>query len=254
MMTKKTTLILVFLVGIIIDATAQLGVSGAYFANINHQHAVIKDNHSIKSGSSLGYYYGADYSFNVLSVGVGMTSLNFEDELYTNAVPAFVSTQNRYFSVPVAITTTPYNRRFSRYNYRRQLTSNIKLTYIPSFKQKTAAIINHGSTTENSELLANRYAKFQHALRLSMLFKAQITSGIHLSLEPFVGVHNSYLKAYDNKAVDGINLGINFRLVANIDIDFNIRKVIVSGSSTSKKDLLEKQKEIENQLKNKPKN
>jgi len=168
-----------------------------------------------------------------------------------------------YWSFPISYTWSEnINRKYiynRACNFKARVGCGIKITYVPSFQGKNTYTLNVLSTSPLSQFTstyATNDQTFQHSLSIGICnYLYSFRKKLRLDVEPYCSIGTGYFKDSGTK-FNNMAFGVKFSLGFSFLLpSINIEKTSTSTSSQEKiNQLKEKQKEIENQLNNKPKN
>lgn len=220
-----------------------------------------------------GNYVGGSYHFavgrnNSLSIGIGLSKIIYQKE-WLGIFPesnqfgiATVNGQIDYWSFPVSYSWSSGSRPRSFYRcggYRRDiLRFGFSITYTPSFEGRNSFSVNTLGGADQSTFISSFQSNeqaFQHSLTLGLSDQLYLFENrIRLDVEPYAGIGSGFFKETGTN-INNISYGLRFRIglkakLPKISIE---REVDKGNAEEKKKQLLQKQKEIEEQL-NKNKN
>lgn len=220
-----------------------------------------------------GNYVGGSYHFavgrnNSLSIGIGLSKIIHQKE-WLGIFPesnqfgiATVNGQIDYWSFPVSYSWSSGSRPRSFYRcggYRRDiLRFGFSITYTPSFEGRNSFSVNTLGGADQSTFISSFQSNeqaFQHSLTLGFSDQLYLFENrIRLDVEPYAGIGSGFFKETGTN-INNISYDLRFRIglkakLPKISIEREVNK---GNAEEKKKQLLQKQKEIEEQL-NKNKN
>lgn len=220
-----------------------------------------------------GQYYGGNIAFpcfgnGQFGIGLGLSRITFQKETQgvfteTNEYGyAIVNGKNDRWTFPISYAWVkhPIYKNRGPKGYQPpygNFHSGIRISYVPSFEGSVSSLVETFGGAVLSSYAAtytDNTQAFQHSLLFSMTNQISPRSrGIILNIDPYVGIGSGYFKS-DGSDISTLSFGISLCLQLRIpDIEIE-REIIRKPGNEEKKKLLEqKQKEIEEQLKNKPK-
>lgn len=213
-------------------------------------------------------YLGGSYHFavgkhNSFSIGIGLSKINYQKE-WMGIFPesnqfgfASVNGQIEYWSFPVSYTWSCGSRPRSYYRcggYRRErFRFGFSITYTPSFEGRNSfsanALGGAGQTTFLSNFKSNEQA-FQHSLMLGLSDQLHLFENrVRLEVEPYAGIGSGFFKESGTN-INNINYGVRFRIGLKVKLPhISIEREVNKGNAEEKKkQLLEKQKQIQEQI------
>lgn len=215
-----------------------------------------------------GNYLGGSYHFavgrnNSLSIGIGLSKVIYQKE-WLGIFPesnqfgiATVNGQIDYWSFPVSYSWSSGSRPRSFYRcggYRRdRLRFGLSITYTPSFEGRNYFSVNTLGGADQTIFLSNFQSNeqaFQHSLTLGLSDQFYLLENrIRLDVEPYAGIGSGFFKETGTN-INNISYGVRFRIglkakLPKISIEREVNK---GNTEEKKKQLLQKQKEIEEQL------
>ena len=219
-----------------------------------------------------GNYLGGSYHFavgrnNSLSIGMGLSKIIYQKE-WIGIFPesnqfgiASVNGQIDYWTFPVSYTWIQEKYYIGYRNCHRpsqqKLSFGFSITYTPSFEGRNSFSVNTlggaDQTTFLSSFQSNEQA-FQHSLTLGLSDQFYLLENrIRLDVEPYAGVGSGFFKETGTN-INNISYGVRFRIGIKAKLPkISIEKEVYKGNAEEKKKQLEqKQKEIQDQLNKKP--
>lgn len=229
----------------------------------------IKTNEPVKFENGLfektdvlrGHYWGGCYGLPVtrnsaIGFGLGLSKIQYQKEIQgifpETGLYGFISITGsvNYWSLPISYVITKASSRF-RYSYY----NGIRLTYVPSFIDNSSTSLNaNGGSTQSEQFLAhkNDEVRFQHSLLISFTNQIYLARKIKLCIDPYIGFGSGYFNSEKNIVSNisyGVRLSFQFKLP---EISFELDHHTDAKELEKQKLLLQKQKEIEEQLRKKP--
>lgn len=219
---------------------------------------------STYSGGS--YLYELDNK-NLVGIGIGLKKCNYEKQ-WVGIFPennqfgiVVADGEIKYWSFPISyVFNTHITRKFGCGLYRKRILirTGLTFTYTPSFVGKNTYSIR-GYSASNLDSFISSYQtnvqSFQHSLKIGLCsYHYLFERNIRLEIEPYVGIGSGYFQENGTR-IDNFSYGLKIRLgVSAILPSISIQKEKQPAiSPEKKKQLEEKQKQIEQQLKNNPK-
>lgn len=220
-----------------------------------------------------GQYVGGTIAFpcfrnSQFGIGIGLSRIYFQKETQgvfaeTNEYGfAIVNGTNDRWTFPISYSwvTVPIYKKSGPRGYKpyhSSFHSGIRISYVPSFEGSVSSNVEtFGGAVLSSyaSSYTNNTQSFQHSVLFSL--SNQISSrqrGFILNIDPYVGIGSGYFKN-DRSDISTLSFGISLSIQLRIpDIEIE-REITPKPENEERKKLLEqKQKEIEEQLKNKPK-
>lgn len=220
-----------------------------------------------------GNYTGASFHFapgqkTTLGIGIGLSRLYYQKE-WLGTFPesnqfgaAIVEGQMGYWSFPVSyIRTCGIGPKGLNRNYRSRkdwLHFGFSITYIPSFLGQTSFSATTSGGADRNTFLSGFHSDeqtFQHSLTIG--FSDQLlllNKHIRLDVEPYAGLGSSYFKE-NGTSINNFCFGLRMRIGISIKLPaISIEKEKDTKDAQQKKQLLkQKEKEIQEQLKQTPK-
>jgi len=275
-MSKKhiTILLLSFFIGISIQAQHNYLLFDYSVSQFKlSQTSTTSSTLSEKLNRCEGKYAGASYHFalgrkNSIGIGMGLSKINYQKE-WLGVFPesnqfgvAMVNGQIEYWSFPVSYTrTNGYGRnnlaRYSRFK-RDQAHFGFTITYTPSFIGKNSFSVNTLGGADHNTFLSSFNSNeqaFQHSLTIGLSDQFYLLENrIRIDLEPYFGMGSSFFKEGGTN-INNLSFGLRCRIGLYTKLpQINIEREVAKGNAEEKKKQLEqKQKEIQEQL-NKNKN
>ncbi len=220
-----------------------------------------------------GKYVGGSYHFawrrrNEIGIGMGLSKINYQKE-WLGVFPesnqfgiATVNGQIDYWSFPVSYTwINGYGRntyaRFTRFK-RDRFHFGFTITYTPSFIGKNSFSVNTLGGADHNTFLSSFNSNeqaFQHSLTVGLSDQFYLLENrLRLDLEPYAGMGSGFFKESGTN-INNISYGLRLRIGIKAKLPhIRIEKEVNTGNAEEKKKQLEqKQKEIEEQI-NKSKN
>jgi hypothetical protein len=220
-----------------------------------------------------GSYEGASFHFaarrnNSIGIGMGLSNITYQKE-WLGTFPesnqfgfATVRGQIKYWSFPVSYTriigSGVKHRYRSCYRRRENFRFGFSITYIPSFEGKSSFTANTfgGANLDTflSDFESNEQS-FQHSLMLGLCNQFfLINKCMKIDLEPYLGIGSGYFKEYGTN-INNLTYGLRLRIGFSVRLPtISIQREVDSGNAAEKKKQLEqKQKEIQEQLNKNPK-
>ena len=215
-----------------------------------------------------GNYLGGSYHFGVgvnnsLSIGIGLSKIKYQKE-WLGIFPesnqfgiASVNGQIDYWSFPVSYSWSSDSRPRNFYRcggYRRdRLRFGFSITYTPSFEGRNIFSINTSGGADQNIFLSNFHSNeqsFQHSLTLGLSDQFYLLeSRIRLDIEPYAGIGSGFFKESGTN-INNISYGLRFRIGIKAKLPkISIEREVDKGNAEEKKKQLEqKQKEIQEQI------
>lgn len=239
---------------------------GINFSGSNKNQNGISERVLFCNGTSgaLSYHFAINEE-NSIGIGAGLSSISYQKE-FSGIFPensefgmANVIGRIGYWSYPITFRHhATKSRRYSHYPRSTHYRYGFAITYIPSFERSnTFSITTYGGADKNifrTNFRSNE-KQFQHALTIGLNDQLFIGKGkAFIGIEPYAGIAGNYFKGSTNdfNFCYGIRFRIGFRAnPPSISIE---REIQSSGNEAEKKKQLEeKQKEIQEQLNKNPK-
>ncbi|MBL0328524.1 MAG: hypothetical protein IPP64_03680 [Bacteroidetes bacterium] len=217
-----------------------------------------------------GNFIGGSYHIAVrrkhfIGIGMGLSEIKYQKE-WQGTFPesnqfgvATVDGKISYWSFPVSYSWIQ-SRGYRSYHHMNQqkLRFGFTFTYTPSFESYTSVSVTTAGGANQTTFLANFKSNeqaFQHSLTVglcSQLFL--IDNHLKMELEPSAGLGSGFFKETGTN-INTVSFGLRCRIGISLKLPrITIEKEIDKGNAEEKKkQLLEKQKQIEEQL-NKNKN
>lgn len=272
-MMSKTHIITLFL-SLILGLSIQAQQNYLMFDYSISQYKSIQKNGTSVTGISEklnrceGNYLGGSYYFSIernnsLSIGIGLSKIIYQKE-WQGVFPesnqfgiATVNGQIDYWSFPVSYSWSSGSRPRSFYRcggYRRdRLRFGFIITYTPSFEGRNSFSVNtlggSDQTTFLSSFQSNEQA-FQHSLTLGLSDQFYLLENrIRLDVESYAGIGSGFFKETGTN-INNISYGVRFRIGIKAKLPkISIEKEVYKGNAEEKKkQLLEKQKQIQEQI------
>ncbi len=261
-MTRKSVFLLqlALLAGLIAQARVNVGILYSPFLvrySASAANLRLLEKTELPSGQFAALQFYTALSRNsTLGFGAGISQVNYHKQLSgifpeSNAFGIMdVEQRNGYWIFPVTFFQT-VGRRSGAGGY-----SGIRLTYLPAVRGRAATTVRTYAGAEGSSYAAlyrNTSQAFQHSLLLA--YSNQIQFGRNsgtLIFDPFIGIGSGYEQRDGMRLCTvsfGVQLGYRFSFP---EIRIELHKQQDSRKANKKKELEQKQKEIEQQL-SKPK-
>lgn len=271
-MSKKyiTTLFLSIILGLSIQAQKNyllFDYSISQFKSLQ-KNATSLTGISEKLNRCEGNYLGGSYHFavggkNSLSIGIGLSKIIYQKE-WLGIFPesnqfgiANVSGQIDYWTFPVSYSWTQdkYYRGYRNCHRpsQQKLRFGFSITYTPSFEGRNSFSVNTLGGADQTTFLSNFQSNeqaFQHSLTLGLSDQLYLFENrIRLDVEPYAGIGSGFFKESGTN-INNISYGVRFRIglkakLPHISIEREVNK---GNAEEKKKQLLEKQKQIEEQI------
>ncbi|HEY6161605.1 MAG TPA: hypothetical protein VI112_10290 [Bacteroidia bacterium] len=188
-----------------------------------------------------------------LCFGMGFMTMDYQKEIEgifpeTGQYGTIIARgKTGYWSFPVSLMCMNAGRaEFSR---------GIIITYLPSFEGQNSFSVNtYGGALQSAyrAQYTNEEQAFTHALLFTLTNQLNFYRGyLRLCIDPYVGIGSGLFK-YEGAAIDNLRFGISFKVITRLP-HISIERECSHHNDEKKKLLEQKQKEIEQQLKNKPK-
>ena len=196
---------------------------------------------------------------NALGIGIGISKLNYQKEwqgIFPESNSFGVLTidgKADYWSFPFSFHHYSGSNRTAYYQKRTYF--GWSLTYTPSFIAQSRQVLNTSGGADVHSFQQLPEQTFQHSLTIGFCNSFYFAdSFFQLNIEPYAGVASSYFKENGSR-YDNIVFGSRFRICLRANkINISITKEVNKGNAQQKKqELLKKQQEIQEQLKNQPK-
>lgn len=220
-----------------------------------------------------GNFMGGSYHIAVgrksfIGVGMGLSKINYQKE-WQGTFPennqfgvATVDGKISYWSFPVSYSWIQGRgyRGYRSYHHvnQQKLHFGFTFTYTPSFESYTSVSVTTAGGANQTTFLANFKSNeqaFQHSLAVGFVSQLYlIDNHLKMELEPYAGLGSGFFKETGTN-INAVSFGLRFRMGISLKLPkITIEKEIEKGNAEEKKkQLLEKQKQIEEQL-NKNKN
>lgn len=214
-----------------------------------------------KANSIQGHFWGGCYNIPVtrnsaFSLGMGMNSINYQKEIQgifpETGSYGFISISgsSRYWTFPISFVCIQPRNKYSRSTYQ----NGIRITYVPSFRNRiqTTAIATGGAIQSDRYLnYISDEMEIQHSFLISVTNQVFLGKKAKLCIDPYIGFGSGYFKG-ETEFISNMSYGLRLSLQFKFPhISFDVVHEKDPRNQERKKLLQQKQKEIEEQLKNK---
>ena len=205
-----------------------------------------------------GKYRGGSFHvpvtrYSYLGIGIGLMTLDYQKEV-SGIFPetgqygtVLANGHTAYWSFPLSFECMNAGRS----DFRR----GFVITYMPSVEGRNTFTINSYAGAGQSAYAAgysNHEQVFMHALIFSLTNQLNFCRGhLRVCIDPYAGISSGIFN-YQKAAIANLKFGISFRILFKPP-HISIECEHTDRNGEKKKLLEQKQKEIEQQLKNKPK-
>ena len=269
MYLKQIIIIQILFTGIYLQG--QVNYLAVDYCSFDIKHKYAETASAIPSGkitSSDGTYIGESFHlalsrYNFFSLGLGLTTINYEKQwlgIFRESNQLGAATLKgsiQYLSLPFSlslISGTGIRHHYYKPN-KSPFRFGINITYVPSFQTKNSFSMNTFGTADSSAFFSNYKPdtrEFQHSITIGFCNQFLLCNKkLRLSVEPYTGYGSSFFnpKHGSSTLTYGVKLQLGIHLkVPKISIE---REAKPGNYNDKKKELEQKQKEIEQQL-NKP--
>lgn len=213
-------------------------------------------------GGSIQFAIGRKKS---IGIGLGLSTINYQKE-WQGIFPesnqfgvAKVDGTIAYWSFPVSYTWICANgpRSLTRHycKTKDRLYFGFRISYTPSFAGRNSFSLTTAGGADQTTFLENFKSNeqaFQHSLTVGLCNQLYlIDNHLKMELEPYAGIGSGFFKETGTK-INNISFGLRLRVGISVKLPrITIEREVDKGNAEEKKkQLLEKQKEIEEQLNN----
>jgi hypothetical protein len=270
-MTLKHSIIIFLLFSIRFSVCGQVNYLAVDYSAFELKHKTIDTASTIPSGKitgSNGTYIGESFHlalgrYNSFSLGLGLTTINYEKQwlgIFRESNQLGAATLKgsiQYLSLPFSlslISGTGIRHHYYKPN-KSPFRFGINITYVPSFQTGNSFSMNTFGTADSNAFFSNYKSntrEFQHSITIGFCNQFLLCNKkLRLSIEPYAGYGSSFFNPKHGSST--LTYGVKLQLGIHLKIPkISIEKETKPGNyNDKKKELEQKQKEIEQQL-NKP--
>lgn len=215
-----------------------------------------------------GSFIGGSYQFAVgrksfIGIGMGLNKINYQKE-WQGTFPesnqfgvAKADGKISYWSFPVSYTWIQgraYRGYRSHHHLNQQkLHFGFTFTYTPSFESYISLSVTTAGGANQTSFLANFKSNeqaFQHSLTVGFVSQLYlIDNHLKMEMEPYGGIGSGFFKETGTN-INNVSFGLRCRIGISVKLPrITIEKEVDKGNAEEKKkQLLEKQKQIQEQL------
>lgn len=270
-MSKKhiTILFLSFILGLSLQAQRNYlnfdySISQFKILNANKYSSTLSE----KLNRCEGNYLGGSYHFSVgrkssIGIGMGLTKINYQKE-WQGTFPesnqfgvATVDGKISYWSFPVSYTWIQGRvyRGYRSYHHvsQQKLHFGFTFTYTPSFVGWNSYTVKTAGGAYQPTFLSNfrsNEQSFQHSLTVGICNQLYlIDNHLKMEVEPYAGIGSGYFKESGTN-LNAISFGLRCRIGISAKLPHItiVKEVDKGNAEEKKKQLLEKQKQIQEQI------